>query len=287
MTLLTERYADADRRRGLLLRPHRDHGHAARGLLRRGHGRPICGSTASGCSTIRASPSRCARRSGTTPNGWRGSTGWRSSSSARPTPSARRTASAPSWPSGASSRGWCISSRRWNPAPPSRPGTTRPAGKTTLRYKDGKCLHYYFYFIDAEFGLCYLRVPTWAPFRLQFYCNGHNWLAGQLRQAGIAVRAAGQYLPRPRRPRPGAGAGRCLPGRAAAPHCSMPLAARYCPVLAHFERDLPLEHHAGGVRHRPDLPPAGGPAARCTTRWCAPPSMPSSRTTSPPSWAAS
>lgn len=25
-----------------------------------------------------------------------------------------------------------------------------------------KCLHYYFYFLDAEFGLVYLRVPTWA-----------------------------------------------------------------------------------------------------------------------------
>ncbi len=49
-----------------------------------------------------------------------------------------------------------------------------------LRPDDGKCLHYYFYFIDQELGLCYVRVPTWCPFRLQFYCNGHNWLARQL-----------------------------------------------------------------------------------------------------------
>jgi len=53
-------------------------------------------------------------------------------------------------------------------------------GRTFLRPHDGKCLHYYFYFIDEEFGLCYVRVPTWCPFRLQFYCNGHNWLASQL-----------------------------------------------------------------------------------------------------------
>src|SRR3990172_5604893 len=66
------------------------------------------------------------------------------------------------------------------------PWRDKATGRTTLRYKDGKCLHYYFYFIHPEFGLCYLRVPTWAPFRLQFYCNGHNWLARQLRQAGIA-----------------------------------------------------------------------------------------------------
>jgi len=72
------------------------------------------------------------------------------------------------------------------PCPAFTPWYDKASGKTTLRYKDGKCLHYYFYFIDPEFGLCYLRVPTWAPFRLQFYCNGHNWLAGQLQQTGIA-----------------------------------------------------------------------------------------------------
>src|ERR1700730_3734521 len=54
----------------------------------------------------------------------------------------------------------------------------------------GKCLHYYFYFIDAELGLVYLRVPTWAPFRLHFYCNGHSWLARQLTAEGIGFTAA-------------------------------------------------------------------------------------------------
>jgi hypothetical protein len=29
---------------------------------------------------------------------------------------------------------------------------------------------------DRHFGL----VSTWAPFRLQFYCNGHSWLARKL-----------------------------------------------------------------------------------------------------------
>jgi hypothetical protein len=57
---------------------------------------------------------------------------------------------------------------------------------TFLKYTDAKCLHYYFYFLDAELGLCYLRVPTWCPFRLQFYTNGHAWLAAQLTQRGIA-----------------------------------------------------------------------------------------------------
>lgn len=58
--------------------------------------------------------------------------------------------------------------------------------KTYVKSRRGRCLHYYFYFIDEELGLCYLRVPTWCPFRLQFYFNGHNWLASQLEQQGIA-----------------------------------------------------------------------------------------------------
>ncbi|MCC2703213.1 MarR family transcriptional regulator, partial [Erysipelatoclostridium ramosum] len=51
-----------------------------------------------------------------------------------------------------------------------------------------KCLHYYFYFIDRELGLCYLRVPTWPPFRLQFYMNGHNLLAYKLDKKQLSYR---------------------------------------------------------------------------------------------------
>ena len=64
-------------------------------------------------------------------------------------------------------------------------GRDKASGKTVLRPDQGKCLHYCFYFIDEEFGLCYLRVPTWAPFGLQFYCNGHSALALALRREGI------------------------------------------------------------------------------------------------------
>jgi hypothetical protein len=66
-----------------------------------------------------------------------------------------------------------------------RPWHDKASGKTGLKHSAGKCLHYYFYFIDEKFGLCYLRVPTWCPFRLQFYCNGHSWLARKLTAAGI------------------------------------------------------------------------------------------------------
>lgn len=66
-----------------------------------------------------------------------------------------------------------------------QPWYDKPAQRTLLKPRTGKCLHYYFYFIDADFGLCYLRVPTWAPFRLQFYFNGHHWLSRQLSRRRI------------------------------------------------------------------------------------------------------
>src|SRR5216683_2866545 len=69
--------------------------------------------------------------------------------------------------------------------PSYKPWHDKSSGKTYLRPETGKCLHYYFYFIDDELGLCYLRVPTWAPFGLQFYCNGHGAVARALKREGI------------------------------------------------------------------------------------------------------
>lgn len=71
-----------------------------------------------------------------------------------------------------------------------RPWHDKASGRTFLKPDTGKCLHYYFYFIDPEVGLCYLRVPTWCPFRLQFYCNGHGWLARRLAAEGIGFTLA-------------------------------------------------------------------------------------------------
>lgn len=69
-----------------------------------------------------------------------------------------------------------------------RPWHDKKSHKTFLKTMQGKCLHYYFYFIDEDFGLCYLRLPTWAPFRLQIYFNGHSWLARHLDRSGIAFK---------------------------------------------------------------------------------------------------
>jgi hypothetical protein len=69
-----------------------------------------------------------------------------------------------------------------------KPWHDKKTHKTYLKPDDGKCLHYYVYFIDEDWGLCSLRVPTWCPFRLQFYCNGHSVLARQMSQRNIEYR---------------------------------------------------------------------------------------------------
>ena len=71
-----------------------------------------------------------------------------------------------------------------------KPWHDKQTHRTFIRPDSGKRLHDYFYVQDAKFGLVYLRAPTWAPFRLQFYCNGHSWLARKLTATGIGYTMA-------------------------------------------------------------------------------------------------
>jgi len=71
-----------------------------------------------------------------------------------------------------------------------QPWHDKPSGRTFLRPDTTKCLHYYFYWMDRELGLIYVRVPTYCPFRLQVYCNGHSWLAKRLTREGIDFASA-------------------------------------------------------------------------------------------------
>ena len=66
-----------------------------------------------------------------------------------------------------------------------KPWHDKKTGKTFLKPDISKCLHYYIYFIDELLGLGYIRIPTWCPFRLQIYFNGHHLLAGKLKENGI------------------------------------------------------------------------------------------------------
>jgi hypothetical protein len=54
-----------------------------------------------------------------------------------------------------------------------------------LRRRPRKCLHYYFYFDDARFGLAQVRLQTWFPFHTNVVLNGREWLARQLDENGI------------------------------------------------------------------------------------------------------
>lgn len=66
-----------------------------------------------------------------------------------------------------------------------RPWHNKISNKTYLKSDQSKCLHYYFYFNDPDLGLGYVRVPTWCPFQLQVYFNGHNLLANKLKSKNI------------------------------------------------------------------------------------------------------
>jgi hypothetical protein len=61
--------------------------------------------------------------------------------------------------------------------------------------KTRKCLHFYFYLIDPEFGLMHVRLQSWFPFEIQIWINGREWLARQLDREGIGyVRYTNTFL---------------------------------------------------------------------------------------------
>ena len=144
--------------------------------------------------------------------------------------------------------------------PAYRPWHDKVSGRTYVTSVSGKCLHYYFYFVDPELGLCYLRVPTWAPFRLQFFCNGHNVLAAQLTQAGMAFEQADNAFLRiadfDRANQLAAGVD-IKPARQAGCLCRSVL-----PSVDHAGPAVSVEHPASRIRHRYRLPqPSAPPSA--------------------------
>lgn len=61
----------------------------------------------------------------------------------------------------------------------------RESKKLRLVPAKRKCLHYYFYYVDREFGLMHVRLESWLPFSIQVYVNGREYLARRLERAGI------------------------------------------------------------------------------------------------------
>jgi hypothetical protein len=114
-----------------------------------------------------------------------------------------------------------------------KPWHDKQTGHTFLKPTSGKCLHYYFYFILPDLGLCYLRVPTWAPFRLQFYYNGHNQLARNLDAEGIGyIMLDNAFIKIDKPERAQELAQTILPEHT---HRRLDeLVAEYCPIVRHF-----------------------------------------------------
>jgi hypothetical protein len=64
-------------------------------------------------------------------------------------------------------------------------GPHRATQLLELRLLPTKCLHYYHYWLDPDFGLCHLRLQTWLPYAVFLCVNGREILARQLDRAGI------------------------------------------------------------------------------------------------------
>src|SRR5262249_15655520 len=64
----------------------------------------------------------------------------------------------------------------------------RETGKLERRIEPGKCLHYYHYYLDADYGLRSARLQSWFPFTRHVGLNGRDWLARQMTAAGLAYR---------------------------------------------------------------------------------------------------
>ena len=118
--------------------------------------------------------------------------------------------------------------------PSFEPWHDKASHRTFLRGRDAKCLHYYFYFISEEFGQCYLRVPTWAPFRLQFYCNGHNWLARQMDLQKIIYKQCDNTFLQIADPKAAQSIADSFPVDRLHRYLDE-LAERYCPVMKQFQ----------------------------------------------------
>ena len=58
-------------------------------------------------------------------------------------------------------------------------------GKHFLKSSSTKCLHYYLYYLDKEFGFMFVKIQTWFPFNIQVYINGRELMKHVFDENGI------------------------------------------------------------------------------------------------------
>ncbi len=55
-----------------------------------------------------------------------------------------------------------------------------------LKSSSTKCLHYYLYYLDKEFGFMFVKIQTWFPFNIQVYINGRELMKQVFDSNGIS-----------------------------------------------------------------------------------------------------
>ena len=58
-------------------------------------------------------------------------------------------------------------------------------GRHFLKSSSTKCLHYYLYYLDKEFGFMFVKIQTWFPFNIQVYINGRELMEHVFDENGI------------------------------------------------------------------------------------------------------
>ena len=59
-------------------------------------------------------------------------------------------------------------------------------GKLVVKTCNTKCLHYYLYYQDKEFGFMFVKIQTWFPFNIQVYINGRELMKSVFEKNGIS-----------------------------------------------------------------------------------------------------
>ena len=59
-------------------------------------------------------------------------------------------------------------------------------GRLVLKSCCTKCLHYYLYYLDKEFGFMFVKIQTWFPFNIQVYINGRELMKAVFDKNGIS-----------------------------------------------------------------------------------------------------
>lgn len=101
--------------------------------------------------------------------------------------------------------------------------------------------HYYFYILDEDFGLSFIKVCTYMPFDVKVCFNGHEWAKQQLRKEGIEFKELSN------------GFATCQDSARLQAICHQLDSQKIQAFFDHWVEQLPWpllpKHRAGGYRH--------------------------------------